>query len=292
MTTVIAFNSGAYGTYLNWALDSLLNDQNLTSPLTVNSNSHGYTRNHLNNIQGWQKFLANKKTAPVVRLHPKTQNTESISNNLNSILEHADYLIYLYPSRDHVLLAVNNYYEKVWTNWWDNQYQSVEELNSIYQNWPVAHGTPIEKIPRWILREYLSLYLMPSWYDQVEWYHPEHWNHSRSILITTKDLLYRFEQTIRQIQDFCNFTFTKSILSLLPFHNQMISAQKNLTQDQLCVHIVNSVSNNTYLDWSNQRLTLPSEAWIQWQLRNLGRELACNGLDTFPTNSVQLQSLL
>jgi predicted nuclease with RNAse H fold len=39
-------------------------------------------------------------------------------------------------------------------------------------------------------------------------------------------------------------------------------------------------------------LPLPSEAWIQWQLRNLGYELRCHGLDMFPTNSVQLRELL
>jgi hypothetical protein len=39
-------------------------------------------------------------------------------------------------------------------------------------------------------------------------------------------------------------------------------------------------------------LPLASEAWIQWQLRNLGWEIKCHELDIFPTNSVYLKELL
>lgn len=66
----------------------------------------------------------------------------------------------------------------------------------------------------------------------------------------------------------------------------------------------------TYLEWcltsltSTDQLVSPftavgdshkfcgSEAWIQWQLRNLGYEIQCHGLDKFPTNSVHLHELL
>lgn len=292
MTTVIAFNGGAYGTYLNWALDSLTNNCELISPLTANSNNHGYRKNHLGNIQGWHNYLLDSHDSLFVRLHPKTQINESLSQNLETILERAEFVIHLYPDHNSVLLAVNNYYSKVWNDWWGNQYMSDEERNKIYTNWPVNHDVPFDQIPRWILREYLSLYLMPAWFDQIEWYHPEKWKHDRAIVIHIKELLYDFEATMEHIRKVCGYQYIRPTSDMLPIHNQMIQAQKNLTQDWLCNQIVDSVTNERYFDWTNHWLSLPSEAWIQWQLRNRGWELECDSLDIFPTNSVKLRSLM
>ena len=162
--------------------------------------------------------------------------------------------------------------------------------DNLYSNWPVKKDTPVDQIPVWIKREILSFNLMPSWYDQVEWYHPDRWSHARCQLVLTNELLHDFESTMQKLQKFCNLEFKKNIADLVPLHNTMLSLQPHLSQDQLCHNIVNYTLDNQLFEW--EEIPLPSQSWIQWKLRNRGYEIQCFGLDTFPTNSVQLRELL
>ena len=133
---------------------------------------------------------------------------------------------------------------------------------------------------------------MPAWQDQIEWYHPDAWHDSRCTIITVSELLYDFESCLSKLQQFANLSFKKSISEILPYHKIMLELQQHRTQDQLCKNIVETTINDSMFDWSGQQITLPSQSWIQWRLRNLGWELACDGLDMWPTNSVQLKQLL
>ena len=72
----------------------------------------------------------------------------------------------------------------------------------------------------------------------------------------------------------------------------MLSLQKFTNHDVLCNQIVNNTVTNTLLDWQHQPLTLVNESWVQWRFRELGYNMACHGLDMFPTNTVQLKELL
>jgi hypothetical protein len=131
---------------------------------------------------------------------------------------------------------------------------------------------------------------MPAWYDQVEWYHPDCWQNPKCCIITVRELLNNFEEILQKIRVFCDLEYVRPIRDLLPFHEQNLKNQKYLHHDVLCNNIITAVINNQNLAW--EQLTLPSEAWIQWQLRNLGYEIQCHELDKFPTNSVQLHKLL
>jgi hypothetical protein len=131
---------------------------------------------------------------------------------------------------------------------------------------------------------------MPSWYSQVEWYHPDKWQNPKCIVINIHNLLYNFESTITYIQRFCSLQFTKNIKQLIPYHDQMMQLQKHLDQDQVCTQIVHSVVAGKQFNWA--KLPLVSQSWVQWELRNQGFEIECHGLDIFPTNSVQLKKLI
>jgi len=225
-----------------------------------------------------------------VRLHPKNHQHEVLDNNLNQILDVAEKIIYLYPGHDSVLLNVNNFYSKIWLDWWSARLLDPVFADNLYSNWPVERDTPVDQIPVWIKREILSFNLMPAWEDQVEWYHPDRWNHPRCQLVLINQLLYDFELTLLKLQEFCNLEFKKDIGDLVPFHHTMLSLQQHLSQDQLCHRIVDCTLNNQMFEWTD--IPLPSQSWIQWQLRNLGYEIRCYELDMFPTNSVQLKKLL
>ena len=288
MTVAIAFAGGTYGTYLEWCLTTLVSGKEIKEPFTGRGSSHGFAGYHVNDIDGWRNYVCSDLDYQFVRLHPKTKTTESITANMLEIAKEAQQIIYLYPDQSTVLLVINNWFYKISDNWMEILLRS--DLSKIYDNWPVKKDTPTDQLPRWVLREFLSLYLMPAWYDQVEWNHASNWSHPKSLLITVSDLLFDFENTLVKIQKFCNLDYQIPTSRLLPSHEKNMSLQKYLGQDQLCKKIVESSISGEHLDWTE--LPLPSESWIQWQFRNLGYEIRCDGLDTFPTNSLQLKELL
>ena len=289
-TIPIVFNGGAYGTYLEWALTTLTTNIDIIPPFNQNGNSHQFTGYHLRDMAGWCRYVESAQPSQFVRLHPKTKKEESLSDNLNSILSSVDQMIYLYPDSDSKLLVLNNYFDKIWDSWWKHQFDTQIDPSKIYNNWPVEPTTPIDQVPTWIQREFLSFYLMPAWHDQVEWYHPNYWQNSKCITLTVRDLLYNFEASLIKIQELCNLTFTKDLKEIVLYHAQMLQLQQYLNQDLVCHQIIQSVVNNYQFAWGE--LPLVSQSWVQWQLRNLNFEIECDGLDIFPTNSIQLKKLL
>jgi len=290
MTTAIAFNGGSYGTYLEWCLTTLSSANNIVPPFTRVGNSHNFMGCHVGNIKGWEKFKLANRTSQFVRLHPKTRQDESLSANMNYLCSTTESVVYLYPNEELLLLSLNNFTYKIWEDWWEHSFSSLIDVNKIYNNWPVSRETPISDIPIWIKREFMSFYLMPSWLSQIEWNHLDTWSHPNCCVVTVDQLLHDFENTIYRIKTHCNLHFKKDVAELVPFHQQNLKLQKYITQDQICNQIIDAVVNDQLFEWGE--ITLTSESWIQWQLRNLGYELQCNELDMFPTNSVQLRELL
>jgi hypothetical protein len=289
-TVAIAFNGGSYGTYLEWCLTTLCEWGPIMAPFTSTGNSHKFTGNHALSIQGWRTYVNSDTCYKFVRLHPKVSQSESLTASLNEIADQARYTIYLYPDQQDILLGVNNFFYKIWNNWISASFKTLIDPDKIYKNWPVAKDTPITQVPTWILREIMSFYLMPVWLDQIEWNHTSRWNHPKAIVVSPRELLFDFSNVLLKIKKYCNLEYVRSIEVLHPYHVKNLELQKYIDHDRICNLIIQAIVNKTNLDWS--ALSLPSEAWIQWQLRNLGYEIMCNELDIFPTNSVQLRELL
>lgn len=291
-TIPIVFGVGSYGTYLEWALTTLTTSDNIVLPFTDNGSSHLFTGNHLENIEGWQEYTKNPNPGQFARLHPKEFKDDSIIAVLETLLKTANRIIYLYPDPDSCLLVINNWVSKVTNNWWVKDILSEVSEDTFYSNWPACQGLPLDQIPTWVKREFLSYYLMPAWHAQVEWYLPNTWNNPDCLFVSVNELLYNFENCINKIKEFGNLTFKRDLAELLPYHEQMVKLQQFQNQDSLCETIVTSTIQRTLFDWSDTDLPLASQSWIQWRLRNLGYELRCDGLDLFPTNSIQLQELI
>jgi hypothetical protein len=290
MTVPILFNIGAYGTYLEWCLTSLSTSDELSSPFRANGNSHNFQGTHLDNMQGWRQYQSGPYQSKFVRFHPKNEQNHSLQDHLEEILQSVDQVIFLYPDTDSVLLNMNNWFHKVWDDWWTYLVCSEIDSAKLYQNWPINPGTAVHDIDLWIRREFLSQYLVPSWRSQVEWYFPDSWQSPKCQYILVKDLLHDFENTITSIADFLKLDVQRPISTLLPYHEQNIKLQKYIDQDKICNHIIDSILHDEVKAWN--ALPIVSEAWIQWKLRELGYEIRCHGLDTFPTTSVQLKELL
>jgi len=294
MTVPILFTAGAYGTYLEWCLTSLCSPEKITLPFTTVGSSHNFQGNHLGNIHGWREYLQEKKSKQFVGLHPKSKKDDSISDHLDEILKSVDKIVFCYPDAESVLLNINNWSLKVfgdlWIHMWDNPAEYCIDSKKIYENWSIPNGTPIQNINLWIQREFLSFYLLPAWQSQVEWYFPDQWQSTKCQYVFTKNLLYDFENTIANLIEFLQLNIQQPISILLPYHEQNIKLQKHINQDYICSQIISLMLNDDFVTWDH--LSLYSEAWIQWKLRELGYEIQCHGLDIFPTNSVQLKELL
>jgi len=289
-TTAIVFNSGSYGTYLEWCLTTLVSNGDIQEPFTTVGNSHAFHGKHLINMQGWRRYINSGSRYKFVRLHPKTTKDERIVSNLAEIGKDAQSIVYLYPDQDRILLGINNFFFKIWDNWLARQFDEEIDLMKIYSNWPVPIGTQLDQIPVWVMREFLSYYLMPAWFDQIEWDRQSEHQLPNLMRITVSELLFDFENTLSKIKDFCNLNYQTPIEQLVPFHKKNLQLQQYIDHDRICNSIIESTLTNTELEWSP--LTLPSEVWIQWELRNRGLEIRCHGLDIFPTNSIQLKELL
>ena len=289
-TIPIVFHAGCYGTYLEWALTTLTTEHKILPPFTNKGNSHKFKGNHLIDMDGWRNFVTQPSTHQFVRLHPKTKQDQSLSDNLDTIASAVDGMIYLYPTRQAKLLVVNNYISKVYDNWWLTQFSKTIESTVIYDKWPVDRSTSINDVPVWIKREFLSLYLIPAWEDQVEWNNPVGWQNSKSLNVSVTDLLCDFKSTLQKIQQYFKLSFTKDISQIIPIHTAMLRLQEHLDQDIICQQIIEAVLDSIDYNWNT--LPLASESWIQWQLRNLKYEIKCDGLDIFPTNSLKLRNLL
>lgn len=288
MTVGIAYPPGAYGTYLEWCLTTLTSQEEIVSPFTTNGSSHKFIGNAVSN---WQQFVNLKQSVNFARFSPKTTKEESLLENLTSVCEHADALIHLYPDKNSILLCINNWYSKIYSDWWEYYVANNRiDLDEICKKWPVDQNTKIKDVPRWIKREFLSFYLMPTWMDMVEWHHIDTWHHKKCYVVTMDQLLYNFEKTLSQLEKFCGLDYVRPISDLVGYHQQNLKNQKDLNADDLCNQIVNSVIEHKELHWGD--ISLINESWVQWQLRNLGYELRCHELDNFPTNSVQLKELL
>ena len=290
-TIPIMYHGGTYGTYLEWCLTSLCSTEPIQTPFTTKGNSHKFIGNPLKDgLSAWDEYYNGDSHFDFVRFHPKVNQTDQLSDILDRVIFQINRAIYIYPDPESVLLTVNNFYAKIWDNWWSHHLLNEIDKNKIIDNWPVPTNMPIDDIPTWVKREFLSLYLMPAWHDQVSWNHVNTWSNPKCHIVFVNDLLHNFEETISNIGRFCCIDFKQSIDMLIPYHQENLKLQKFIAQDKICRSIIKSVQSNVDYTWDE--LPLPSEAWIQWQLRNLGYEIRCNDLDTFPTNSVQLKELL
>jgi hypothetical protein len=241
-------------------------------------------------MSGWRQYVASGHCHQFVRLHPKIKSTDSIQNNVFEIADQTHRVIYIIPDQERTLLIVNNFFHKIWGSWIEHMFANEIAIEKIYSNWPVPKNTPLDQISTWVMREFLSYYLMPAWTDQTKWDCKPHQQPANLIAVTVSELLFNFENTLQRLKEFCELDYQKPIANLYPFHEKNLQLQKHIDHDQICRNIVNSIKEQTNLKWSP--LTLPSEAWVQWELRNQGFEIRCNGLDKFPTNSVQLRELL
>lgn len=147
----------------------------------------------------------------------------------------------------------------------------------------------------WDLRELLSFYWFTRNQGELAAWDIVKRNNANSNVkfITINDLKHNFQNTILDAAEFFNVAIAKESSDKLDsIHKQWLKLQKHINRDDLCISIVDSIINNTPMDWAAEDLSIIDEAFIQKKLYDSNIEIKCDGLNVFPTNSQEFQDLL
>lgn len=184
--------------------------------------------------------------------------------------------------------------------------QQAAELNFLFQYHKIAmghrlrHGMEIfsakledlrawqpdclewQDLSRWQLREWLSLNyrsLLPAWIQQHQ-QAPESW-----LRISNRDFLQSPRQILDIIAASCGLDLDPGIDDFL---QQWQAKQEYISKEfALLDDIMYNITNK---DFCWDPISLAGEAILQQRLRDVGIELACDGLDIFPTSCQDLNN--
>jgi hypothetical protein len=158
-----------------------------------------------------------------------------------------------------------------------NNAHNITQWNKNYSHW--------REMKPWELREWFSLFYV-KWVQ--EWIDSYNQVPDTFLKITNTDILFDTKNTCLKIMDFCHLTLSNN-LNL--FVDKWILGQQYIVNEfNLLDQIVQHTIDNQEFSWT--AISVISEAIIQQRFRTLGYEIKCNGLDTFPIDSVSLYNLL
>lgn len=163
-----------------------------------------------------------------------------------------------------------------------NNSQCIKNWNKKYTHW--------SEMEPWELREWSSIFYS-EWI--TEWIDPSLTiSHLEKSILNNVDVLENLEDAFLSIAKYCNLTVINDD-SRFSFIKEWTEKQQYIVEEfNLIDQIVEKTINKENFEWIDARLCFISEAIIQRRLRVRGYEIACYKLNTFPTNSAELYTLL
>lgn len=148
--------------------------------------------------------------------------------------------------------------------------------NANYKTW--------KDLQPWEFREWFSIFypnFLKNWISVPK-------VGSEFLVVSGKDILHNTVTTLLKIIKFCNLTIDRDLDSFVK--EWQTRQQYILREYQTVCTIVNCTIKKQPYTWNN--LNIIAESIVQQQLRQHGFELKCDGLNVFPTNSLDLHALL
>ena len=163
-----------------------------------------------------------------------------------------------------------------------------ENFNNNINQWNKNY-TSFKDAQRWEIREWFSL-SYPKWVSK--WMYSHKPLDSTYLKISNNDYLNTTQDCFKKIFDYCNLTFDQSLAAEYnDFINVWQSAQQPIVNEYTIVNnIVDAVIKKYEYNWND--LNIIQESIVQKKLKDHGLELKCWGLNTFPTNTAQLNNYL
>jgi len=285
-TIPIIFQAGVYGTFVEWCLNYFSGEDVVLDPIKFHGNSHGFVGYHLLNIDGWRDYVNSNKNFKFVRFHPKIKENDSVIETVKEVLLSVDKAVILYHKDSLTLLAINNKFDKIWEEGY--LVHNKDKFNNPYVNW---NKSDLEEMETWEIREFLSMNIFKQHESESENKLIEKYQNKNIKKVNIKDLFENFENTIKDLLLWSNLDLVRNDFNQV--YNRWISKQEHKYKDEIARKIINSILETQYYDWSNQKLSVVDEAFIQMSLRDLHNlDLRCYNLNVFPTNTKDLKDLL
>lgn len=286
----VFFVAGMFGTTVEYVLRSFTSKYSPVDAVILDDGSmHSVKKQaHLLSFESVDDFFHNDTNGITTPAYPFVKgHLPEILERFNKYLQPTDSCVLVYA--DDLAAAELNLlfqYHKIATGslqlgleiFCTNKQQDLMQWNKNYTNWT--------DMQNWELREWISIF-----YKEYvsEWINSNHQVGSNFLKIKNTELLFDTTSTIRKIFAHCNLDekgndLDKFVLTWQQ-HQQYIVDEYNLID---C--IVNCTINQTVLNW--KPLHVIAESIIQSRLRDKGFEIQCDGLNTFPLDSLTLYNLL
>ena len=284
-TIVIAYPPGAYGTFLEWCFNYFTGQlpvgQQSYPFIAATGSAHRFKGNHFKRSQKpfdnelWlsdiDTYISSSHTVQFARTHADYYDMQEYINLYHGNVKK---FLYIRPSRDRLLLILNNIMNKIPKNRLKEQ----------------SHVHTKEGMDTWEIRESISF-----WFNDHLVYADKYYKvNDNCLIIELNNLLFNLESTLDKIFDQLGLKWsTEHRADINNIIDQWLDLQMHINKDVLCQRIIDSVLSNEDFEWSDQNLSIYDEAYIQWALRDLhGHSLRCYNLNVFPTNTKKLRYFL
>lgn len=157
------------------------------------------------------------------------------------------------------------------------------QYNAKFKDWGAKS---VDDLKIWDKREILSYYIR-SFTEEIilaPEIIPTEW-----LTISFNDILYHLEDTLVKIFDFLNLTSNNN--NIKSFYDIWFNKQTYvLNEIDLVDNIMQHLDNGEFLEWD--KLSFYSEALLQYKIIKNNKELKCYGVVDFPTNTIDLKSII
>ena len=271
----LIFPPGCYGTFLSKCVYELTNLSGKTSEQFTEKifefDSAGSSHDFRHNIES--------------KKHIEYGHLPTMQYN------NSDIIISVVPCQDHSLDYYNNQFIKEQhqqvIQYIETMFTTEEIQKKLFDNWNYANGFNC-KTPRWILREWCSLWLkncLDNGYNSDLYA-----SLPAKIYVNTQELFLDLYEVLENISNRLNLKLYASFSQVKALQNKFVQAQRSHNIQTRCNFWVNKILGD--LNSESPCVTLFDEAWVQHRLRLFGYEIQCDGLNNLPTNARDLTKLI
>jgi hypothetical protein len=195
------------------------------------------------------------------------------------------------PNQEHQLDYYNNQFHKQQNqqliDYVSGQLTAKDICNKLQNGW--GYSGPLDlNIPKWILREFFSLWIIDCLRNGYSL--QKYSSVGNCISIDAQDIINNFYLTFKKICEKFKLIITVDKELIIQTHDLFLKSQYYLDCQINCkkwVYDTIAKKENTYTPH-----TIFDEAYIQEIFRSLGYEIKCDGLDSFPQSTLEMATLI
>jgi hypothetical protein len=276
---VILFPVGAFGSTMEYALRNFSNElQSIEASILDTGSMHSYKKEfHPTTIDGLGQIKNCTIATPVYPGHDYLDPVTTVQKITEKI-----------SAEQKLILIHFNTPEQVYRNYLFAYYKATGFLDEVLKNKPLIWNsayTCVSDMQIYELREALSFVLdNTDNYLQIPAHARDNW-----LYVTPDDILYNFKNTVITMLDYCNLTLNSSG-DIDNFYLKWFEKQQYIINEFQTIQMILKSLQGQSCQWSS--LSIMGEAIIQYILRKQGIEMACYGLNQFPTSTEELKRVM